>query len=414
MDKYEKCAASLMRLGDEILSEKKRHRNMILRRTAAVTLGTAAVLVIGVTTHVLKSPKKPVPPSSGIITETSAVTTAEAVTTEVRTSSAASSLTTTAATAKTSTSTPSHTTTTTRAAEKPLSSTTTTTVREQTTAASTTAMSTVPETTTSSPAATTALTQTTTSAATLKTTTTTQAVTTTTEAQTYLSTTAPPWNITFPTYTTTAHPHAYNGHNYTTVSVGNGTEQYVKVLAECPHIIYIYSKTQEHYIKTAFIYDAVAEHSAPETATIYSLDGISERFAVMMYYPNIQAAPIYVRTAYEPETLGELLDDTGLSKYMTFDYDNAVVLNDEESCHVKDERITEVLDDCRSAANTGKNAASFSHDLTIKADISYIGYDTTFIISKEGYIFTNITDKGASFYIGEEKALSCIEYLLGK
>ena len=413
MDKYEKCAASLMRLGDEILSEKKRRRKMILRRTAAVTLGTAAVLVIGVTTHVLKPPKKPVPPSSGIITETSAVTTAEAVTTEARTSSAASSLTTTASTAKTSTSTESHTTTT-RAAEKPQSSTTTTAVWKQTTATSTTATSTATETTTSSPAATTALTQKTISAATLETTTTTQALTTQANTPSSPTTTRASWDISFPTYTTTAHPHAYNGHNYTTVSVGNGTEQYVKVLAECPHIIYIYSKTQEHYIKTAFIYDTDAEHSAPETATIYSLDGISERFAVMMYYPNIQAAPIYVRTEYEPETLGELLDDTGLSKYMTFDYDNAVVLNDEESRHVKDERITKVLDDCRSAANTGKNAASFSHDLTIKTDISYIGYDTTFIISKEGYIFTNITDKGASFYIGEEKALSCIEYLLGK
>ena len=63
----------------ELLAEKKRRKAMFIRRGAAIGLGAAAVLGIGIFTNAMKPPKRPVE-ESGIISET-AETTASAVTT---------------------------------------------------------------------------------------------------------------------------------------------------------------------------------------------------------------------------------------------------------------------------------------------------------------------------------------------
>lgn len=63
----------------ESYEKQKKRKSIIVRRTAALTLGTAVVLGIGIFTHAMKPPKKPIPRQSGIIVEaetTSAVTTA--------------------------------------------------------------------------------------------------------------------------------------------------------------------------------------------------------------------------------------------------------------------------------------------------------------------------------------------------
>ena len=64
MNKYEKCSESLMRLGDTIIAEKKRRKAIILR-SAALGLGAASIIGIGICTNALRPPKKPVSESSG-------------------------------------------------------------------------------------------------------------------------------------------------------------------------------------------------------------------------------------------------------------------------------------------------------------------------------------------------------------
>ncbi len=75
MNKYEKCATSLMQLGDKIIAEKK-HRKAIIMRSTALSLGAAAIIGVGICANALKPPKKPTAESSGIISNTT-----EAVTT---------------------------------------------------------------------------------------------------------------------------------------------------------------------------------------------------------------------------------------------------------------------------------------------------------------------------------------------
>lgn len=104
MDSIRRKAEEIMKRGDAVIEQHK-HRNAIIRRTAALSLGTAAVLVIGIATQVMKPPRKPEPQSSGIITETSAATTDAIVTTTalLQTSKASTPQATTTATVATTT-----------------------------------------------------------------------------------------------------------------------------------------------------------------------------------------------------------------------------------------------------------------------------------------------------------------------
>ena len=71
MNKYEKCATSLMQLGDKIIAEKK-HRKAIIMRSTALSLGAAAIIGLGICANALKPPKKPTAENSVYITETTA------------------------------------------------------------------------------------------------------------------------------------------------------------------------------------------------------------------------------------------------------------------------------------------------------------------------------------------------------
>lgn len=69
MDKYRKCAESLIKLGDEIIAERRRRRKAILC-PCAIGAGAAVVLVVGILTFALRPPTKPTTDSSKNVFET--------------------------------------------------------------------------------------------------------------------------------------------------------------------------------------------------------------------------------------------------------------------------------------------------------------------------------------------------------
>lgn len=73
MDKYEKCAASLMELGDKIL-EKKKHRNMLIRRVSFSCASAFAAVIVGFFAWKSTPPKTDFPSDSIIIESTTATT----------------------------------------------------------------------------------------------------------------------------------------------------------------------------------------------------------------------------------------------------------------------------------------------------------------------------------------------------
>ena len=69
MRSYEEMADNILRKYDSYL-EKKHRKTVIIKRAAALTLGTAAILGIGIFANALKPPQKPNPEQSGIVVET--------------------------------------------------------------------------------------------------------------------------------------------------------------------------------------------------------------------------------------------------------------------------------------------------------------------------------------------------------
>ena len=74
MKNYDEIADSIIKKYEHRLAERKR-RNDIIMRSAALGLGTAAIVGVGICANALKPPKKPVADSSGVIIETTAATT---------------------------------------------------------------------------------------------------------------------------------------------------------------------------------------------------------------------------------------------------------------------------------------------------------------------------------------------------
>lgn len=209
-----------------------------------------------------------------------------------------------------------------------------------------------------------------------------------------------------PPDTTTTSVSDYNGNNYMDIRIGNASTVYTKTCAD-------YQSTRSgKYIKRAFIYEVGTDNDV--SATVYSVAGVSEKCVVAIDYPSAKTCPIYMNTEYEPATLRELVDDLALMKYMSFGSKNVGVPSEGAYYDADEDTIIEVLDECRDAANTNGRLSDFSHDLIITVDIPYISRDTYIIISQEGYIMTNITDREATFYIGRAEAQSCMEKLLGK
>lgn len=88
MKSYSEIEANAYKKAEQRIISRRKHRSAFIRRTSAFTLGTAAVLGIGIFTHAMKSPKKPFPNQSGIIVETE-TTSAETTTAPTSSSTAA-------------------------------------------------------------------------------------------------------------------------------------------------------------------------------------------------------------------------------------------------------------------------------------------------------------------------------------
>lgn len=133
----------------EEYEKQKKRKSILVRRTAALTLGTAAVLGTGIFTHAMKPPKKPTPSQSGIIAETettSAETKAAPTTVGTTASQTVATVRTTVTTAETTTSSTRSTAATVRtaatAARTTMTAVTTTAIRTSVTTVTTSTITT--------------------------------------------------------------------------------------------------------------------------------------------------------------------------------------------------------------------------------------------------------------------------------
>lgn len=381
MRSYEEMAENILKKYNSHIERKRK----IIRSAAAVGLGAAAVLGIGIFTNVMKPPKRPIPEQSGIITESSETVTTSAVTSVQATSKP--SLTSEVSTAQTTETVSTQTTSKVTSAKADITSSAAGTV--QTTSIRTTAMTTIH-----------------TSAAAPDTNghhTTTASDTTSPRSET----------TTYQTFTTAPQPIVT-----TTVPHGSSDSRFMYIQIADEEQVYLKSGTDANagqigdMIKKADVKEVNGATDKTEKAEIYKLKGVDAKCAVIVKFSSSTTCSVYLNTAYEPETLGDMMNDMALSSQMSFGEKNVRSTSEKKYYTVSAEKIFKVLNENASAVNTKEDISAIGRDLIIFVDIPYMRYNMSFAISKQGYITTGIVDCGASFYIGEEKAQSIINYLL--
>jgi len=396
MDKYEQRALRIMERGDALLAERKRRRALI-RRTAALSLGTAAVLVTGIATQVMKPPKKPAAPQSSIITGTE---------TSSGSQTAAAATQTTAAETVAETA-PQISAPATVSAAPSLSTSAQTTAAVRTTAPA--RRSTTSATRTTAPAGTS----------------TTSAMRTTAPARTSTSetTSSPdvPARTTTPVTTTvadsttgiieectTTRPESapelsYDemiAENFRVLTLSGGDSYVMQNIEASPE--YIGQITEEITLSPQKHTELLPKEI---TAHIYQIGSISPDLFTVVRFDGSGKLYTYYNSDYSPSSLGALIDDIDLFGSVYFRY----VYYAPKKYYVEQSRIRELLFSDRNAPLTN---TSGSEDIQLIADIPALSYSRiSFYVQGKGYLWCSLLPRNERFFIGSENAYAFIDHV---
>ncbi len=375
---------------------KKEKRTRIIRHTAAVTLGTAAVLVIGIATQVMKPPRKPEPQSSGIITDTSTQTT---VTTESEQSPVQ-----TEAVCTSTSSVDKKEAVTATFTEVFTTSINNTTLRNDNTSAVTV------------PSATTSLFST----ATNKVTTTSSETTNNTASSTFA-----PETTTLQAITTTN-----IGQPATTTMVSD----YDGMLAQNFNKLQLFDNGTEYFIVKNDIASSRIGKKLTETtvaptlyvdflpdtvrAEVYEIDDISSAYLVGVRFEGSERTRGFVNVRYQPNTLGDLIDDLNMKNDVTF---NGAYIDTYDHTHttiyynVDSEKLLSIFEENRDSLMIPDYTLSGRILGNISVSLPITGLENVSIrIMDDGCFTTNLTPYGSSFYIGKENTSRLLDCLYEK
>lgn len=160
------------------------------------------------------------------------------------------------------------------------------------------------------------------------------------------------------------------------------------------------------------------------TADVFALADVSSEFAVAVKYNGSNNYHVYRNMWYQPKTVGQLIDDYNLEKYLNI-YN--VVYNGYKPEHISEkyladkEYIWNTLFGNRDLETSGSNDdAIFSIsqidrkdrycELEVICSLPVFGRNSFALkVYMNGMVWTNMVECGTHFYIGEEKAMELIE-----
>lgn len=409
MKSYDEIADSIMKKYDRRLAAKKRRKAAMIRRYAAIGLGAAAVLGIGIFTNMMKPPKRPTFDEAGIVAESSdtVTTSADAATetTDVNTTAIATSTKATTSEAPVSDVLTSVTIKTTAHI--------TVTVTDKTTAATSRNTTAVQSGTTSAAATASAMTTAHSVTTTRPTDTTTGFEPETTGARPQATTTVLDEEIettlttTDPDATTTAYNYqSFIMENFRTLAIednGISYEMLVKTYdsneigKKIKDITLIPKKMREPFPKLV-------------KAEVYEIKNISVDCDIAVKFEGLSEYRLYHYAWYSPQTLGEMLDKMNLYENMSFG--NAYVGVEHTEYEFDTDMIWKILLSDRTAPSV-RDFAVPGNDMAITVHVPFFGMTNhSFGVSKEGYIRSNIIAGGVCFYVGKEKTQAFFDYVL--
>lgn len=391
MNDLRRKAEEIIMRGDAVIAEKKR-RKAIIMRSAALGLGAAAIIGVGICANVLKPPKKPTVENSGIITETTSATSVE---TTVKMSAQTGNATANAV----------YTSKTTVTGVKEKNSATTS-------AAGTSEKKTVNDLNTTqatiTPSKSTSVHVTTSISSRL-----TEPIIISTVSSSINSTMQTTTSIahTIPSLTTTTIL-TYDEmvlRNFSKLTAVNNEDTYFL----CP--ITLDSIKTGKLINELVLNPKLYTESIPHeiNAKIYEIKNISSSYEVAITFDGIKDIHIFRNYSYSPRSLGNLIDDLNIKEEAVFNsacidtYNN----NQAHTYKVDGEGIIEVLENARYALNNTSYDSNSKKIADISITLPIAGIENNSIgIMDDGYITTNLTAHGSYFYIGKEntdKLLDC-------
>lgn len=171
-------------------------------------------------------------------------------------------------------------------------------------------------------------------------------------------------------------------------------------------------------------YDVYTETTYTHQGEVYRLPGISEECAVLVHFAEQPEAYYpYACSDYQPETLGQFLDDLNLQEnlvfgtmYYEYEKDNGQQATVEFTGGDR-EILWELLfsETDLPLAEGYYESPELMEDmpvLDIAVDIPVLGiYNISVAVTEEGYLTTNILATGKAFFIGTDRVQAVVDYV---
>ncbi len=156
-------------------------------------------------------------------------------------------------------------------------------------------------------------------------------------------------------------------------------------------------------------------------STIYKIKDIPKKYIVAVQFENDNNYYEYINFYYQPETLGELIEDLNMKETIVFgsvlyeysyiDSQNNYHKEDIEFSDVNDEIIWQMLFDDLNVKTENNNLEPHKCIMTISAKLSDYR-NMSFDLAEDGYITTKLFVSDKTFYIGEDKVKKFLNYVL--
>lgn len=154
-------------------------------------------------------------------------------------------------------------------------------------------------------------------------------------------------------------------------------------------------------------------------AELFSLKNISPSALLSVRYEEAADFVLYRNQDYKPDTLGDFIDDTGINIYAAFDSAEYSDFTDGYQLLTyqgfESEKIIDFLlesSDAECYSYSDLPPEQIIPEINIICDMnSVIPLKSGFGVSEKGYLTTNLTGGGIVFDIGKEKAVNIINYI---
>lgn len=153
-------------------------------------------------------------------------------------------------------------------------------------------------------------------------------------------------------------------------------------------------------------------------AEVYEIKNINKECAVALKFPGFNDFYVYINHMYRPENLGQFINDLNLMENISFGtiYHDYFEGNNNRSFEfygiTKEDVWNYLFKDNLDAKNVHSDINWYVPAMSISTNVNILGLNNiSLAVTEDGYLTTNILATGKTFYIGEEKVNTFMEFV---